>query len=698
MYKNKKLEYFFLFLLYIFLFIHHFGGFGGHFGWDDMEYANLSKQWANGTFHLSNNHFTYRLPIIVFTGLIYKFFGVSDFTSALPAILISMIILYLVYILLKPSDTRIIITGLFLSAIEPPFLFYTDKIMSDIYVALGILVSFFALYMFRFRFKTNVLVWSSIFVVGLLFAFMTKEVVVLVLPTLIILLLTDIIKHRFFKFWLFSIILGILTLVLYHGLIAYQTGNAFSRYFAIVSNAYLNPCSYEYLPFINTLKRIGYELWFEFTLNGIMIFVAFLLSVLFIRKKWTFEQPEMFWALISITLLLSANFMTKSYNAYSPMCTDIRHYLFIVPILSITTAPLIVRYFFSIRKSWFIVVFVGFLLLWLTVNYVTISLKATYVFYSSVFIVLLTAKLLSRYKYNTAIWTSFLATWLIVPLTQMYYDHQNGYSNIKPFINKHFKNRTTTAIVLTDPVMKRIADYHMQWDSSKVRFINERGPIIPYRNEAHDYFIYHNGLTWWLTGIKKGGSMIMWFYHKPNIELVDSINGNVLYKVVLPEKMSRPIKEYQFSNDMEWTYIPWFSSNSIQKDSTTHVFNGKYSYKLVSQGFSPTLCIPMAHLISPNSTKIEVEIEVALWAQNNKFTNLVMSIEDTTGKNIFWIGKPIKELIRSCNCWQKCKHNMSYEPKPETIHQILKIYLWNNDTSTVWIDDLRIKIVNIEHL
>ncbi|NSW45108.1 MAG: glycosyltransferase family 39 protein [Bacteroidales bacterium] len=697
MYKNKKIEYIFIFLLYVFLFIHHFIGFGGHFGWDDMEYAHLSHQWANGTFHLSNNHFSYRLPIIIFTGFIYKYFGINEFSSALPALIISMIILFLVYLTLKQRDTRIVVTGLLLCTTVPAFLFYTDKIMADLYVALGILISFFALYLYRFNFKTNAILWASIFVTGLLFAFITKEVVVLVLPTLTILLISDIIKQRHLKFWAFSVILGILALLLYHVWIAYKTGNPFSRYLAIAYNAYLNPCSYEYLPFIYTLKRIGYELWFEFTLNGFMVLGAFLLPVFFYKRKWTFNKPESFWGLISITLLLSANFMTKNYSAYSPMCTDIRHYLFLVPILSVTTAPFIVRYFFSIRKSWFIVIFNGLMLLWLYFNLFKIPLKAIFVFYICIFVVFLIAKVLTHPRLKTTIWIIFLASWLIVPITQMYYDNKNGYNNIEPFFDKHFKKINTTAIVLTDPVMKRIADYQMHWDSSKVRFINERSPLIPYRHEAHEYYIYHNDLTWWLTGIKKGGSMIMWYYHKPNIKLIDSINGNVLYKVILPEKMNRPVSQYQFTNDMEWAYIPMFSCNNFYKDST-QVFNGKYSYKLVPQGFSPTLNIPMSHIISSMSSKIEIEIEVAIWAQNNNFTNLVMSIEDTTGKTIFWLGKPIKELIRSCNCWQKCKHNMSYEPKTETLKHHLKIYLWNNDSSTVWIDDLKLKIVNIEHL
>jgi hypothetical protein len=143
----------------------------------------------------------------------------------------------------------------------------------------------------------------------------------------------------------------------------------------------------------------------------------------------------------------------------------------------------------------------------------------------------------------------------------MFYDYHNGYNQIKPFIEKQFKNAEQTAIVLTDPVMN-VADYMMQWIVSKVRFVNERSPIIPYRDEAQQYFVYHNGLTWWLTGIYKGGPMIMWNFKEPYIKRMDSIAGNELYSVVYAEKMNRPVSFFQYFNDLEWVYIPHFNSTS----------------------------------------------------------------------------------------------------------------------------------------
>lgn len=697
MYKNKKTEYLILFVLIIFLFIHHFCGFGGHFGWDDMEYANLAHQWSSGTFHLSNNHFSYRLSVILFTGLVYKIFGVSDFSSALPALLLSIFILLLVFKLLNHRDSRIVITAIVITTLVPSFIFYSDKLMSDIYVAFGIFVSFYALYTYRFTVKQRSALYALILVMGLFFAFITKEVVVLVLPLLLIMFIYDIIHHQYKLFWTYSILLGSSVLIFYHAIIAYKTGSFFSRYQAIELNAYLNPCSYEFLPFINTIKRIGYELWFEFALNGFLFLIVFIVPTLIKRRNWTFSKPESFWTLTTFILVLSANFMTKSYKAYSPMCIDIRHYLYLVPVLAVSISPIIVRYFYSLRKSWWNVISTILIIFWLAVNYNQVNLNSIYVFYGGMFIILLLSMYIHGVFYKNILWITFIAFWLIIPLTQMYHDRQNGYNQIKPFIEKHFKNNHQTSIVLTDPTMKRIADYMMQWDSSKIRFVSERNPKIPYRSEAQNYYIYHNGLTWWLSGCIKDGPMIMWNYREPYIKLVDSIASNELYSVVKPEYMNRPVSLLQFYNDMEWTYLPYFLSNEHFFDSTIS-YSGKYSFRLEPQGFSPTLSISFASFTTSFSTKIEVQIQARLWAENNKLSSIVMSVEDSTNKPIFWLGKPIKELIKPCACWQTVKMDASYEIKPETIQQILKIYLWNNDTTTIWIDDLSIRIENIEHL
>lgn len=697
MYKNSKIECLFIFVVVIFVFIHHFWGFGGHFGWDDMEYAKLSHQWASGNFHLSDSHFAYRFPVIFFSGIAYKIFGVNDFASALPAILISISIILLIYYILYNKDSRIIITAITLTILSPPFIFYSDKIMADIYVALGVLISFLAIYKYRFEKKNKHWVWSLIFIGGLFFAFITKEVVVLLIPVLLALFINDIIKKRFLKFWLWSFIAGIGIMTLYHLYIAYKTGNIFSRYLAIDANSYLNPCSYEYLPFINTIKRIGYVFWFELSKNTVIIPALFVIPFLFKKSNWNFNKSDSFWVNTSILLLLSANFMTKSYKSYSPMCLDIRHYLFVIPILSITASPFIVRFFYSIRKFWFINGSILLITLCLSYNYTIIYSLWIIVFYSFLFLVMLSSKLINKLSLRTYFWILFLLTWLIIPVTQMIHDHQNGFKNIPKYIENKFKTLNEKTIVLTDPVMKRVADYYMRWDSSQVRFINERSDSIPYRDEAVNYWVYHNGLTWWLSHLSEGGPMLTWYLVHPYIKTIDSNHNNILYRIEMPEKISRPVKTFTFLNDMEWDHLPAFGIKKQNFDSTRS-YTGKYSYRLDAHGFSPSLLLPLSSICSYRSTKIEIQINAKIWSENNYMTNIVTAVHDSSDNQVFWLGKSIDKIIKPSPSWQSIDMKCSYEMKPEFLSQKLKIYLWNNDSSTVWIDNFYIKIVNIEHL
>ncbi len=698
-YKNKRLEKGILIFAFLFILFHHFLGFGGHYGWDDMEYAQLSHQWATGNFFLSDNHFSYRWPIIVLSGISYKLFGVSDFSSSLPAMLISMLILFLVYWVVRKHDSRIVITAILTTLLMPPFLFYSDKIMSDIYVALGIFLSLVCLYLYRFEYHRYTFWFAMLFSCSLFFAFLSKETVVLLLPVLLILFIVDICQKKYLKFWMWAIISGLMLLLIYHVFIAYKTGNMFSRYTAINTNSYLNPCSYEYLPFINTLRRIGYEFWVEATIGMFLVTAGFLLSSLSKIKRFGFSKPDVFWVTIGLLLLLSANFMTKSYNAYSPMCTDIRHYLFLVPILTVAFAPAVVRFFYAEKKSWAVPVFSTLLFIIILANIKLISLNAIVIFYVCLVVLLWLIKLVKKVNatVSTILWIIFLMLWFIVPVTQMALDRKNSFSYIKPYIEKHFKKTSETAIVLTDPVMKRIADYYMHWDTSQVRFINERDYHIPYRYEAKQYYVYQNGLTWWMSKQTKPDPMLMWYLTEPYIIPVDSFKNNYLYRMAQPEKIWRPVTTHSFYNDMEWTYLPCFSFNCTSRDSLT-VHSGNYAYKVMPQGFSPTLAMPLSSFITDYSTKIETEISAWIYAPTNQMTNIVFSIEDTVGKNVLWLGKPIKDIIKPAQQWQKVKMNASYLPAPDNKNFLLKIYLWNNDTSAIWVDDMRMDITVIDHL
>lgn len=698
MFKNKLVERMALFFSFLLVVLYYIFGFEGYYGWDDMEYANLAHQWATGTLTLDNNHFAYRHPIVVLTGLSYKIFGVTDFASSLPAMLLSMILLIMVYWVVNQKDTRMVITSILLTLLMPYFIRYSHKLMSDIYVAVGVFGSFAAIYLYRFRYKQYVFVWSAMSALLMFWAFLTKEVVVLLLPVLFVLIVFDFVKKQYRIFWLWYVVVGSVLLLSYHLYVWKVTGNIWSRYLAIEQNAYLNPCSYEYLPAINTIKRIVYEFWNECLTSGLLWPFLFVLPALFQRnKRRGFNKPETFWATIAIFALLSANFMTKQYNAYSPMCLDMRHYLYLIPIIAVAASPHIVRFFYAARHHWFLLVlFIVFSAIYF-IQFESLVKQIFAITVAGILLLVSFRTLLSRpnIRLSTFLLTLFWLLWLAFPAYHMVKNSNLPFKHIKAFIDKHFMHQED-AIVLTDPILKRIADYYMKWDSSRVRFINERSPLIPFRNEANSYFVYHNGLTWWYLSKFHSESMLLWYLKPPYIQLVDSMRGNYLYSVVMPDSIHRPTDTLMFFYNMELS-DPYFSYHTTNLD-TQVAFSGKYSYLLKEQGFSASFAKKILDFTTSKTSKIEIDFSAWIWMPSKSKVKMVVSLVDTDQKTYFWLGKDVLDLLKPKSSWQKAIFKASFKPQEYPKDVWLKIYLWNDDTHHVWVDDMMIGITRIEHL
>jgi len=83
---------------------HHFWAYFGHFGIDDIHYARLGKRFADGTFSINDDHYTYRWGIIFSVGIAYKLFGISDHSSALPALASLLLIQILILRILRDKS------------------------------------------------------------------------------------------------------------------------------------------------------------------------------------------------------------------------------------------------------------------------------------------------------------------------------------------------------------------------------------------------------------------------------------------------------------------------------------------------------------------------------------------------------------------------------------------------------------------
>jgi len=336
-----------IFVVFIFfLLLYHFFGFTGYFGYDDLNYAQLAFNAKNGIFDF-NNHFTYRFPIVLLTAASYTVFGVSDFSSTIATLVVSGFILYLIHLLLKKEKYITQIIGLSITLFTSWFIYYSDKLMPDIYVALSVILSLFIISKYKFgNLQKKPAVYAVMLSITLLFGFTAKETIVLIIPMLAYFIITDFILKRDIKFWLWFFLSGIILLTIYFLTIWLITGDAAKRFEAIADNSYLNLCSYDKQPLKIVLERVSFGFINMLIYQSILVGLVFIFVYAFrknIKSYYQFSNPFSLFLTASILLFLSSNFMTISINSYAPMCLDPRHFLFLIPVAAIPAAIIITK-------------------------------------------------------------------------------------------------------------------------------------------------------------------------------------------------------------------------------------------------------------------------------------------------------------------------------------------------------------------
>ncbi len=304
-----------------------------------MHYARLSYDLLQGEMDYSD-HYSYRWSILAFTSISYYFFGISDHSSALPALILSCSILVLIYWKFRKNAYIFTISILLFFSIKWN-VFYTDKLMPDIYVSAFL---FYGWLTYIHLNEKKLFAKSVLLTIFLFLAFLSKGTVVLIIPLFFYYFLLDVRNKRLYK-WKYTIPLGTLLFILYLILCYELTGNAFSRFAAIEANSYFNSCSYDQMPFSETLKRITTGFMMLMYNELLIIFLIIPIVALVYTRIYKMNKNSMeeifFYSMTIIILFLSMNFMTISLKSYNPGCLDIRHYLFSIPIMVVSSGCII---------------------------------------------------------------------------------------------------------------------------------------------------------------------------------------------------------------------------------------------------------------------------------------------------------------------------------------------------------------------
>ena len=449
--------------IYILLF--HIFGFSGHFGFDDIEYARLANGLNHGYFEW-NNHYFHRFTIISLTSIFYYCLDINQWSSALPTMLVAVFILWLLFKFIKKEKSFYVLFIIALTACSNWWIFYTDKLMPDMYICLSVLIAVYLLH--RKNFKTSYNSYSNGIGLGIItiIGFLSKGSFILFTPVVLYLLIKDLLAKQHKHFWLSFIVSSSIMSLAYFAMMYIQTGDALIRFAAIDKSSYANPCQFMAEGFKNVIHRLSLGYIDLLVSSGIIVpFIFVFASINYSSLKSIFKTKYSyhFFRLLSILALISSNFMTISWHTYNPMCIDPRHYLFLIPIGSLGAL-----HFFKSKNANKNAKLIGFLLiagLW--------SFRINNTLFFKIYLPLFIASYLYAYKSNWKFLSkiSLIVALFIQPIAWIRYASKVDYEAQRKFTSVSISNLENITLY-SHSAEKNIYNYDQKFKDQNIDWKN----------------------------------------------------------------------------------------------------------------------------------------------------------------------------------------------------------------------------------
>lgn len=453
--------------------LHHFYGFFGHYGFDDiMGYGFYGQKWAEGQlFYLNEDFFSYRWGFISLTGLSYALFGVNDHSSALVAALVYALTLWLIARLLRRDIPIVGAVAMLLYGLDHWTLYYADKLMPDTTVAFCVLLAFALIG--RQRYRVNQPLYHALGLVGvLLVGYLTKQSILLLTPAFGYLFLSDVLGGKQKRFWGYVTAGCILVGLGYLGLIGYLTGDPLMRFEVVNKGLEDNLgagrsfafCNYAIQPWSELLYRIGPQMPLQFLGTGMALSLG--LAVPAVLSRWGRElllpqNDASYWGTVFVLAVLSTNFMTTSYQSYLPICPDIRHFLLLVPIAVVVAAPLLVRFAQSKTSPY---LFVGITGLMAGISIWQLSGNMRWLYFALVVLVFGRLVLPLKEWASMVLGMGFVLVLLTPVVSMIQAGHESDYLEQRAIIYRYFYDNETPSAVVSSVVQKHTGQYLLGYD------------------------------------------------------------------------------------------------------------------------------------------------------------------------------------------------------------------------------------------
>jgi len=690
--KNRLAPYFILLFYILIIVLYHLFGYTGHFGFDDLHYAELAKDLLRGELDFGD-HYAYRFTLVGLTALSYLISGISDFASSLPALGITIIILIIVFNTLREHGPATIVLGLSLTTLSNWFLFYSDKLMPDIFVALSVIWALTILHRYKFKSEKNKAARHAIlFAFALFFGFISKGTIVLVLPLLLFLFISDIIQKRDLKFWAYSLISGLVLMALYLFAIWMLTGNMTERFDAIAGNSYLNPCSYDQQSLKILLKRIFIG-FFELSIFQTLVTgFIFVFAILFQKKGLRFfriNDSFSFFLVSAIILFLSSSFMTISANSYSPMCLDPRHYLFLLPVASIPASRIIADFLESKQHG------LQMIIALLGITVISLFLKGNtfillYLPLLGLFGLYFITRNSQRFQYLFI--TLFSVILLLIPLDMVRYAQEVKYRIQREIVIKQALDNNRDCLIVTNEVQKRLLRYYSGFDEEQgSRFLSYE-EIDAEMVRGKQTLLLLNWYTRYLSGMDANDL--------PHYALEISLSNELIfenrdldlfiYKLkVFPPAGREGMLLLSTLNDFE-NEIPFWSQND-QDYSSDIKYAGSKSNRVTE--YSSSFVYPLDSLQDRDTHDLMIQCSLFCYAQDKTDAKIVVSVEDHEGTYI-WKALEVNSYLKAYSNWWPLTFSVPINQKDLKTMSRLKVYVWKSDDKPFHIDNFGVKILS----
>ncbi|MCZ4409715.1 hypothetical protein O3Q51_12905 [Cryomorphaceae bacterium 1068] len=660
----------------------------GHYGYDDMEYARAAVNLLNGEPDFSN-HFSHRVSVTGPTAVAFAIFGVTDTGATLPALVFSFLLAFLVTSLLWKKGPIALSIGLSLALLPQWFLFYTDKLMPDMTVAFFV----FATVVFYWRginsFGRRKAAYGAVFSLSLLLGFLAKGTIVLALPWALFIFAIDLFRRREKSFWLAAVGSGALFLGVYFLATWWLTGSFFSRFTAIAGNAYMNACSYAELPSSFLLERVTKGFWEMGIQYGLLPGMIFLIAGL-IGKKFRLigENYSLlrYSLLTGIVFLLSANFMTISPTAYNPMCLDVRHYLFLTPILALVAALVFSKYISAGRYN---IVLPMLAIAFALLAYQIDNKEFEKLWLPIAGVILLGFVPIIRRKAGFLFPILTFGVMLILPWEMFSFSDQVKYREQREWIVEQLEKLENGSTIYTSPVQERLTRFYLRFDSSEIKVRRYSDLEKAYEATNQNYLLF-NPYTLQLSGMNNDQLPYTALYPTETSRLLerDEKTGMELYQieeVISPRSQGTAIVSIlEVFDSASPSELEFKTENFVEK-------TGRSAYKL--EEYSGTFRVPFDSISALAEKYTFALIDLDAYAEANSNLRIVISIE----KNGIELFRDDVYLLKQgfiFGTWNTVNAEVRLPLIEEKGCELLT-YIWNPEGDTMYIDNLHLSIISM---